>query len=212
MSVEGQDEVAVVRFPETDQSGIYRMTIGASPREYLFAVNLPASTSAGLMSESDLQRADADELRAATSDGDVQIVTDLAEVKHRARAVAATDDPDAAPRSSAGPAVARVLLLVFLGLMILEMILAWRFGSARTVVPPDTAAAPPRPGLFSRLFHWSNIAFVPLLITGLLAVVLLHEARTDEFLGFLPSSMRSPLEALSRRVRGGARRRHPLAA
>jgi len=59
-----QDEVAVIRIPETDQSGVYRMTVGANRREYLFAVNVPAATTAALGSESDLRRIDPDELQA----------------------------------------------------------------------------------------------------------------------------------------------------
>ncbi|MFL5342330.1 MAG: VWA domain-containing protein, partial [Gemmataceae bacterium] len=71
--VQEQDRVAVVRFPDTDQSGVYRMTVGASRREFLFAVNVPATTSTALASESDLRRVEADDLRGASPDGDVQI-------------------------------------------------------------------------------------------------------------------------------------------
>ena len=191
--VQEQDKVAVVRFPDTDQSGIYRMTIGASRREYLFAVNVPASTSTALASESDLRRIEADDLRAAAPDGDLQVVTELSKIKHRARLLNQPDDAESAARSSAGPTVARVLLLLFLALLVVEMTLAWLFGSARTVVPPDTIVAKPKPTLW-RIFDPRNITYFPLLIVVIVVAVLIHDAFTDEFLGFLPNGWRSAME------------------
>ncbi|MFL5339564.1 MAG: VWA domain-containing protein, partial [Gemmataceae bacterium] len=122
-----------------------------------------------------------------------QIVTELSQIKHRARAVSSAEEPESVPRSSAGPAVARVLLFAFLALLVLETILAWQFGAARTVVPPETLAPKPRPSVW-RIFDPRNIAYFPLLLVIALGAVLIHEAATDEFLGFLPSGWRSAIE------------------
>jgi hypothetical protein len=194
LPIQGQEGGAVVRFPETDQSGVYRMTVGASRREYLFAVNVPAATSSALSSESDLQRTDREELKAASPDGDIQIVSDLSQVRHRARMITSPDDSESAPRSSAGPGVARVLLLVFLALLALETILAWRFGSARTAAPREmlTQESPRAP--WRRWIAPGLVALAPLLAALALGAVLAHEALTGEFLGFLPGSLRASLE------------------
>jgi aerotolerance regulator-like protein/VWA domain-containing protein/von Willebrand factor type A domain-containing protein len=194
VTVRDEDEMAVVRFPETDQSGIYRLTLGASPREFLFAVNVPISTSTAVASESDLSRVSTAELEAGSPSGNLQVVTQLAQIRHRAHAAVSEDDGDGSSRSSAGPMVAHYLLLAFVVLLVLEMILAWRFGSARTVVPPEGVAAPPRLGLFAGLLRPSALSFLPLALTAVLAATLVHESFTEQFLGFLPSSLRAPLE------------------
>src|SRR5206468_2105213 len=48
-----------LRFADTDQSGLYRVSFGSPRRELVFAVNVPASGPAG--GESDLRRLGADE-------------------------------------------------------------------------------------------------------------------------------------------------------
>ena len=131
VALEGQEDAAVFRFPETHHSGIYRLVVGAGKREYMFAVNPPASTATATASESDLNRIAPGEMESGPDD-DVQVVVDLSEIKIKARALATNQDGET-PRSSAGPAVARYLLLAFLTLLVVEMVLAWRFGSARTV-------------------------------------------------------------------------------
>src|SRR5262249_49105428 len=90
VTLQDQGEFAVVRFPETDQSGIYRLTLGGSPREYLFAVNVPTATATAVASESDLGRVNPGEVEASGHDGDVQVVTDLREIQHKTRAVPAS--------------------------------------------------------------------------------------------------------------------------
>jgi uncharacterized membrane protein len=194
ISIRDEDDMAVVRFPDTDQSGVYRMTIGGSPREYLFAVNVPASNSSAVASESDLSRVSAAELEAGAVASGIQVVTEPSQIRHRTPAPAVNDEADGGPRSSAGPVVARYLLLAFLVLLVLEMILAWRFGSARTVVPPEGTAAAPRLGFFARILRPSSLAYLPFLISIVLALMLLHESVTGEFLGFLPTAVRNSLE------------------
>ena len=62
---EARDEIGVLRWADTDQSGLYRATIGQHPQEYLFAVNVPVATDTQLASESDLARTNSTELQAA---------------------------------------------------------------------------------------------------------------------------------------------------
>jgi len=192
--IQGQDDVAVVRYAETSQSGIYRMTVGAGRNELFFAVNVPASTSSGSASESNLMRLDAEEIRSAGGDSDIQVVTNPSEIRHHLRTLALSQDSDSTPRSSAGPSVARVLLLVLLGLLILEMVLAWLFGSARTVVRGEALVVASARSWLRSVFSWEILAWIPLGLVLMLAVVLLHESRTDEFLGFLPGQVRLALE------------------
>lgn len=199
ISIDGLEDVARVQFADTDQSGIYRLTVGDLPGEYLFAVNPPLSTTTSLSSESDLSRVDPDELEGVGSDGDVQVVRDPSEIQYKARATVPTPEDESVPRSSAGPAVARFLLFAFLALLILEMILAWRFGSARSVAPNDSvsvAGAVPR-GLFRSLLRAPSqvILLVPILIALLLAATLFDEAIRGEFLGFLPHGWRQGAES-----------------
>ena len=90
--------------------------------------------------------------------------------------------------------MARVLLFLFFVLLVLEMVLAWQFGSARTVVPPDAAVAAPPRRFLARVFDLRNAADFPLLLAALVGAVLFHEWMTDDFLGFAPPSWRAGLE------------------
>src|SRR5262249_37648533 len=55
-------EGSVLRFGETDTSGVYKLVFGQNPREYLFAVNVPASSEDQQHSESNLARTSKEEL------------------------------------------------------------------------------------------------------------------------------------------------------
>src|SRR5262249_45349982 len=59
------DDLSLFRWTETDQSGVYRMTVGQDPQEYLFAVNVPMRVPDRKSVESDLTRTDAVKLKAA---------------------------------------------------------------------------------------------------------------------------------------------------
>ena len=56
---------SVLRWTDTDISGLYRATIGQHPQEFLFAVNVPTATESQQACESDLARTNATELQAA---------------------------------------------------------------------------------------------------------------------------------------------------
>lgn len=190
--VQEHEDVSVLRFPDTSASGVYRLALTAD-REHLFAVNVPAATTSALASESDLRRVDPGEFQSSDEDG-IQVVTDLGQVEVRRRVVVSTDETEATSKSTAGPAVARVLLFIFLALLVLEMILAWRFGSARTVALPDAAAPPAHVPRWRRFLSPSNLAYMPLVPLFAFALVLIHELVTGEFLGFLPAAIRSVIE------------------
>src|SRR5206468_4244294 len=87
-----------------------------------------------------------------------------------------------------GPIVAHWLLLLMLGLLLVEVVLAWHFGHYSAVAggfesPATGRALPVLSG---------TVAF---LIAGCLAFVLIHNALTGDFFGFLPDGMRSRVEA-----------------
>jgi hypothetical protein len=191
VAIEPQDEVRVLRFPDTDQSGIYRATIGAGRREMVYAVNVPAVASSAIASESDLRRADPAELQNPAPEADFQIVTALSQIQRRARDNTAAEVSDG-PRSSAGPAIARYLLLTFFAVLLIELVLAWQFGSARTVAAEQFS----RERSVRPLERWllGPLTLLPVTVAAILGAVLIHAAITDEFLGFLPGGMRHAFE------------------
>src|SRR4029077_9435725 len=71
------EDVSVFRFGETDLRGIYKVTVGSDPREYLFAVNVPSSRPDQGGSESDLSRVDKAQMQKVFPGWDFQLVTDL---------------------------------------------------------------------------------------------------------------------------------------
>jgi hypothetical protein len=213
------EDGGVLRFGETEQSGLYRATLAPQPQEYLFAVNVP--TSAGesqLASESDLSRAGTEELRATFPGWDFQVVTDLRDVTPAHTGgispPAGTSPPpnegtdtSPAPRGEAGRFAARGLLLAVLTLVLIEVVLAWRFGHYDGAA--GTTAAAPVPG--GRLIP-ILVAVVAGLSLVVLASVLGHAAWTDDFLGFLGDNLRRQLETgdyLPDRLPAGVR--HALA-
>jgi von Willebrand factor type A domain/Aerotolerance regulator N-terminal len=178
-----QDEAGLVRLPAADRAGVFRLNVGGR-HDSLFAVNVPVVSPTG-GAESDLRRLTATDFQAAAPDADIQIVGDYSEAHHRSAANSAPGEPVAVePR---GPAIARVLLLAAFGLMLLEVYLAWRYGSARA----GNAADPMR----VRPTRWlTPIWLLPLALCVMALGVVSHAVLTGEFLGFLPSSVRGPIE------------------
>jgi hypothetical protein len=187
-----QAEVGVLRWTDTDFSGIYRATIGHDPREYLFAVNVPTAAQSQQASESDLARTNPTELQAAYPGWDFQLVTDPRQVVHSSRPVSAAVEEQpvrAAPGRGMGTVIARWLLLAMLALLLVEVVLAWRFGHYSAVA--GFSDTPPAPG-----------RILPVVIAGMagglflaLAGVLAHAAWTGDLLGFLPEDARAAVEA-----------------
>lgn len=179
-----QLEGGLLRWTETDVSGVYRVTIGQHPREYLFAVNVPTAAESQQACESDLARTNQTELQSTYPGWDFQLVTDLRQVSHSGGP--AGELARERPQHGIGAALARWLLLTIVALLVAEVVLAWRFGHYSDV----PGLSMPSPG-----------RILPVLIAGtagtlflLLAVVLVHAAWTGDFLSFLPESARSAME------------------
>jgi uncharacterized membrane protein len=185
-----------LRFAETDQSGLYRMSIGAPARELVFAVNVPSPAPNG--GESDLRRMNADELQALTPGEDLQIVPDLGSVRRAPkRPLAEPESADNPPTVAAarGPAPARWMLFAVFGLLVAEVVLAWRFGSARAGAAPaiDEPADTPGRQVTDRVF--GVLVAILLLAVAAGGILLVHAAWTEDALGFLPAPARHSVEA-----------------
>ena len=175
----------MLRWAETDFSGIYRLTIGNDPQEHLFAVNVPAATDAQQATESDLTRTNKEELQKVYPGWDFQLVTEPHDVAHFGGTTGSGVEPVFQPL---GPSIAHWLLLAVLGLLLAEVVLAWRFGHYSTV-----RRAPGAPAATGRWFPGlvGIVAAVTLLVLG---ATLVHAAWTGDFLGFLPDSFRRTIE------------------
>jgi hypothetical protein len=179
------EESNLLRWVDTDVSGVYRATLGQHPQEHLFAVNVPAATLADEASESDLKRANREELSRAYPEWEFQLVTDLNDVSHTG-GLSADPEKDKVP-VPLGPMVANYLLLAVLVLLFAEVVMAWRFGHYTGAPCNEQAPAAGR--------------WLPALAVGLVALValvgggiLLHAAWTGDFLGFLPDFSRRLVE------------------
>ncbi len=185
---QAQGDVSLFRSGETELSGIYLLTVPGDSRERPFAVNFPAGTSDQHDSESDLSRVDQDKLKEAFAN--CQIVDDPAKaVITPPRPVAGQEQVDI-PGTGVGPEVARVLLLVVLGLMFLEVVLAWQFGHHSAV---DGVNSPPATGRTVPLV----VAALAAVLFASIAFVLIHQAKHGDFLGFLPDGVRGWLEHIA---------------
>jgi hypothetical protein len=178
------EDASALRWGDTDQSGLYRVVVGRHPQEHVFAVNVPAATLAEQASESDLTRASRDDLHRTYPEWEFQVVTDLNDVSH-------TDGPSGGPDRvplPLGPGVAHGLLLALLLLVLVEVVLAWRFGHYTAVAAHE---APPASG------RWLPAGAAALAAGALLVLggTLLHAAWTGDFLSFLPEALRRGVEA-----------------
>ena len=196
-----QGDVGVYQFNETTESGIYRMQLPGELKQRLFAVNPPAMNAA-TMSESDLTRLSADEVKMAYNGWNLQIVRDPSLADHAPR-----DPPPGkegvvetpSMREPLGPTVATLAVPRRVDPRLLEVALAWGLGRHTTVAQPEQQG-PPRV-----IRAWKDWAFyqqlglthcasrLVALLAGI-AAVLIHEAFTGDFLGFLHDSTREWLE------------------
>jgi hypothetical protein len=186
------DKGSHLRFTDTDISGIYRIvvTVGGKSEEHLFAVNVPARNDDRVSTECDLKRTTQEELAKTYPGLDyLQVVRDPAQRVPRPLDNKATEEVVFQPL---GTTIARWLLLVVLGLILLEVVLAWAFAH-HTGAPADDEkdAAKKRTAKDWALLvaPWVLFAF----LIGI-AAVLIHDARTRDFLGFLPEGMRRGAE------------------
>jgi Mg-chelatase subunit ChlD/CheY-like chemotaxis protein len=182
------DETGVARFTDTALSGLYR--VGLSGRKtHFFAVNVPDATPGG-GSESDLFRADSQRLKDLG--GNIQVVSDPAEVRFESTAegvVVLTPKPW-------GPILARWLLTLALALLVFEVWFAWRVGPSRALaagvgVSIDQQTATRSPWRWV----WNGLSLIPLAIAGLMLFTVAHEAITGHLMGFLPDHWRQRIES-----------------
>jgi hypothetical protein len=181
------DEASVLRYFDTDVSGLYRVTLGNQKKEYPFAVNVPTGGEPAT-SESNLTRATEEEM--AKVYGEIKIATDPDSLVRDA--IEGTEIE--VIERSLGPLIAQWLLLVCFVLILCEVLLAWLFGHYTSVALLEEPKTP-RPA-------WQTWALrvLPVVLIGLVVVVagvLLHDAFTGDFLGFLPGFMRQGVEAMS---------------
>lgn len=180
------EEVPVLQYPDTEQSGIYRLTVGQHPQEFLFAVNVPTATDGQESSESNLIRVHDADLHEAYPGFEFQIVSDPKNV-HRAIVSGSGDGQRIGP--GMGPFIARIVLFIVLALMLIEVVLAWKLAHwSKSGVGSTTPAAEGKllPGIVGAV---AAICFVAI------AGVLIHTAFTGDFLGFLPESWRATVES-----------------
>ncbi len=182
----------MLRWTDTDISGIYSVVIGSHPRQHLFAVNVPALNEAQQLSESDLTRTNREDLLKVYPEWEVQVVTEPGQVKH---APPAEGEPERVMQPL-GDVVARWLFLVLLGLVLAEVVLAWQFGHYSAGVTPLEENAQPRPRTTSQ---WALLVLPWLLFVCVLGIagVLAHDAWTGDFLAFLPDWGRRFLERVA---------------
>jgi len=190
--LQAQDEAAVLRWTDTDISGFYRATIGSHPQQHLFAVNVPALNEAQQISESDLARTTREDLQKTYPEWEIQVVTDLGQVKH---APPAEGEPERV-LMPLGDIVARWLLLVVFALLVAEIVLAWHFGHYSAAVTPLEEAGQPQSRTKVR---WVLVVLPWLMLACVLGIagVLVHDAVTGDFLAFLPDSGRRFLEGVT---------------
>ena len=180
-----------LRFADTDISGIYRVVVtsGGASTEHLFAVNVPARNDDRLSTECDLKRTTQEELSKTYPALDyLQVVRDPARRVPRPADGSAVEVVLYQPL---GTTIAHWLLLIVLGLALAEVILAWLFAHH------TAAAAEEEPTVRKRTALDTVLRIVPWVLFTLLigvSVILIHDARTTDFLGFLPEGMRRSAE------------------
>lgn len=178
------DEVNSFRWAESDFAGVYRAEFGPDPKhEIPFAVNVPFQSP----SESDLSRTDKSELEGGYIGWKLQVVRDPLEAS-----VAGGPVNEAAVESfqPVGPTVANIALLIVLGLMFVEIVMAWHFGHY-TVSEGQLSDSP---GGSTGTAFAGVMAALAAILCGIGALIVIHEKWTGDFLGFLPDILRTWFE------------------
>lgn len=173
-----------------DRSGVYRLSLDEGQSSMAFAVNVLPRI------ESDLARISAAELRSFTPDEDVQIVHRLANVSRQPKRAADVKLPEGsiAPAAARGPSLARGLLGALVAFLVLESLLAWRFGSARSGSVVSSKARTTSLGKMLDLAA-SVVVCIVSAAAVMIGVVLVHAAWTGDFLGFLSENRRNVIES-----------------
>jgi hypothetical protein len=180
------DDVNIFRWAETDFAGIYKAETSAG-HEIPFAVNVPVLSPDQKGSESNLARIDERGLQEGYPGWTFQIVRNALE----AMVAGGPVNPDALEvYQPYGPNLANGVLLIALGLLFLEIVLAWYFGHYTTTEGALAQAAPNTTVIAIAAFF--AIASAAMVAFG--AIILLHERYMGDFLGFLPELLREWFE------------------
>jgi hypothetical protein len=157
----------------------------------VFAVNVP-EYAPGAGSESDLKRINPADLKKLLEPlGSVQTVTDVGQI-------APSSDSGAilvsAPKPR-GPMIARFVVLFAAIILVLETLLAWRWGPARAT-GAGTASGSVRTverKWYLRVLS-TTLALIPLAVATIAFIVLVHYEYTGNLLGFLPPNAKHWVE------------------
>jgi hypothetical protein len=200
VKTQSNDDFSIFRWVDTDQSGIYRLSVGQDAHEYLFVVNVPTTVPDHKSSESDLRRTDKARLKESYPGWELQVVKDLSEVQHGKGG--STFDPDSEEMKKpkpVGPWIAHFLLLLMISLLFGEVVLACCFGhyQGRSLSTRSASLRGEGRSRWGRLPIWlgGGFAVVGLLTMAFLAVAVVEYGYSGDFLGFcMPDSVRAGIE------------------
>ena len=175
LPIELRDEAGVAEYADATLGGFYRLGVGAA-RDRVFAVN-PPETSPGGGTEFDLKRVDPADLKAV---GPLQIVSDPADYQPGGDETGVVSITTPRPH---GPTLARWALWAALAALLLEVVLAWRFGPART--PGAGAARAAARHTLLRLVG-TAVALVPLAVAFLAVLIVARVEWANDLVGVVP--------------------------
>ncbi|MEZ6140524.1 MAG: BatA domain-containing protein [Zavarzinella sp.] len=182
-TVELDTSSAVVRSNQFLLAGFHRFVIsGQTP--LIYAVNVPTLTAKG-GTASDLQRFSLSDWQTSSSEP-VQLVNSASSILARNRQTQELE-PTYYERAPRGPDMAKLGLWCFLILLMLELVAAWKFGSARAGVGTDD-------NKIRTAFWHTFFLLLPLLLATTVLVFSLVFTAKGEFLSFAPTVRQKLLE------------------
>jgi hypothetical protein len=173
-----EEQAAVVRIPGVHRTGLYRL-VRDSEDQRIFWVNTPPAIP-GQPTESNLKRLEPAELALLQP---IQVVEDASEIVPSPSSGA---EITVLPQPH-GPRLARWLILTALVVLLVEMVLAWRWGPAAGSPTPGVAAPSQRsPWGITSILSAVIVLFI-LVVIGLLAALWTFDAR-GAWEDWIPSS------------------------
>lgn len=181
-----REDFALLRWVSTDESGTYRARVGKDNVVHLFAVNAPNSYLDEKRTESNPRRTTTQKLKEQYREWDHQVVTDPGKAQHK------TGGGSSTQTTGMGRTLAHWLLLVVLGMLVLEVILAFVFGHYSAVHERAVGGGMMEPSFvrWVRVGVICSLVMIIVLLAGL-GFVIVHDQITGEFLGFLPDQLRT---------------------
>jgi hypothetical protein len=172
---QGVGDLSVLRWPQTDLSGIYLLSAGRGNEEIPVAVNVPTGTADQQGTESDLTRVDRAKLADAYHGWEFQVITDPRNASH---ADNQNDEDVLILGGKMGPEVARRVLWVVLFLLFAEVALAWVFGHYSAVAGTEPT---PAGGLLPIV-----VGMIAASCLAVIGYVLIQYGRNGDFLNCWP--------------------------